>query len=88
MENNLLNCLKEKAVADNVTKMTCKPEYVRILLNELKKLKYNFLIDYFQLVWFFLECPTKTAIYHDAKGLRNIFIQQKLKGGASDGLLE
>lgn len=29
LDSNLLRCLKEKSVADNVQKMTCKPEFVR-----------------------------------------------------------
>ncbi|KAL4455090.1 hypothetical protein ABPG74_006472 [Tetrahymena malaccensis] len=67
LENNLLSCLREKSVQDNVAKMTCKPEF---------------------LVWFFLECPTKAAVYHDPKGLRNIFIQDKIKQkGSDDGVL-
>ncbi|EAS00261.2 hypothetical protein TTHERM_00218340 (macronuclear) [Tetrahymena thermophila SB210] len=67
LENNLLSCLREKSVQDNVAKMTCRPEF---------------------LVWFFLECPTKAAVYHDPKGLRNIFIQDKIKQkGSDDGVL-
>jgi len=48
LDNNLLNCLKEKSVADNVTKMTCKPEYVIIALfkaHSIQKLNLTF--------WFF-----------------------------------
>jgi hypothetical protein len=68
LENNLLTCLKEKSLKDNVPERKCNVENVKAKNNNHSK-----------LLWFFLECPIRAEQYENKDSLRRIYLEEKAK---------